>query len=497
MRRLIFMLLGLWIFTSNAQDITRLEYFIDTDPGYGSATSIPITPDPSVATSFNMATSGISYGVHFLFARVEDADRKWSESSMVPVIIGEYTNPGNLVQMEYFIDNDPGFGLATQRTVTLGKNISQAFTINVSGVNNGVHHFFVRVKDEDGIWSLTQHTAFFTQDLTASDIVKLEYFIDNDPGYGSGKNVPVAGGKDVSRIFIIDLTGISPGIHELYVRAKNAVNRWSMVQISPILAIDPAVPDIVQLEYFYDTDPGYGEGIQVPVTSGQDVSQVFNMDTTGLSPGRHVINIRVRNAGNDWSNAGYQEFSIFRTKIFLEGLFNPSAGIMNPAQNESGNQWGPGIADHITLQLRDQNPPYSIFFEKETALGTNGMTTLLFNEHLDPYYVAVKHRNSIETWSAAPVSIPDLTTTYDFTSSASLAYGDNMKLMGTVYAIWGGDVNQDGIVDSGDMNPVENESMAVTMGYVPEDANGDGIVDSGDMNIVENNSMDVIMVMTP
>jgi hypothetical protein len=497
MRRLIFILLGLWIFTSKAQNITRLEYFIDTDPGYGSATSIPVTPDPSVATSFNMVTSGISYGVHFLFARAEDANGNWSESSMVPVIIGEYTNPGNLVQMEYFIDNDPGFGLATQRTVAPGKNLSQAFTLDISGFSNGVHHFFVRVKDEDGIWSLTQHTVFFTQDLATADIVRLEYFIDNDPGYGLGKNVPVTEGKDVSKTFVIDLTGISPGIHELYVRAKNSVNRWSMVQISPILAIDPAVPDIVQLEYFFDTDPGYGAGIQVPVTSGQDVSQVFNMDTTGLSPGRHVINIRVKNAGNDWSDAGYQEFSIFRARIFLEGLFNPSAGIMNAAQNESGNQWGPDIADHITLQLRDQNPPHGIFFEKEIPLGINGFATLLFNQHLDPYYVAIRHRNSIETWSAAPVSIPDLTTTYDFTSSASLAYGDNMKPMGSVFAIWGGDINQDGIIDSGDMNPVENASIALTSGYVVEDVNGDGLVDSGDMNIVENNSIALVTAITP
>lgn len=497
MRRIIYIFLGLWIFTTNAQDITRLEYFIDTDPGYGSATSIPVTPDPSVSTSFNMVTSGISYGVHFLFARAADADGKWSESSMVPVIIGEYNNPGNLVQMEYFIDNDPGFGLATQRTVTPGQNISQAFNLDVSGFDNGVHHFFVRVKDEDGIWSLTQHTVFFTQDLTTADLVKLEYFIDNDPGHDSGKNVPVTAGKDVSKTFIIDLTGISPGIHELYVRAKNAVNHWSLVQISPVLAIDPAVPDIVQLEYFFDTDPGYGAGIQVPVTTGQDVSEVLEMDTTGLSPGRHVIYVRAKNMRNDWSNLGYQEFSIFRAKLFLEGLFNPSAGIMNPAQNEYGNQWGPDIADHITLQLRDQNPPYGIFFEKEIPLGTNGFATLLFNQHLDPYYVAVRHRNSIETWSAAPVSIPDLTTTYDFASSASFAYGDNMKPVGSVFAIWGGDINQDGLVDSGDMNPVENESTLVTMGYLPEDVNGDGIIDSGDMNIVENNSTAVIQVITP
>ena len=41
----------------------------------------------------------------------------------------------------------------------------------------------------------------------------------------------------------------------------------------------------------------------------------------------------------------------------------------------------------------------------------------------------------------------------------------------------GGDVNQDGIVDSGDMNPIENASVALTMGYIAEDVNGDGLID--------------------
>ena len=47
------------------------------------------------------------------------------------------------------------------------------------------------------------------------------------------------------------------------------------------------------------------------------------------------------------------------------------------------------------------------------------------------------------------------------------------------------------------MNPVENASTNVIMGYVAEDVNGDGIVDTGDMNIVENNSTNVIMAITP
>jgi hypothetical protein len=72
-----------------------------------------------------------------------------------------------------------------------------------------------------------------------------------------------------------------------------------------------------------------------------------------------------------------------------------------------------------------------------------------------------------------------------------------MKPVGSIYVIWGGDVNQDGIVDSGDMNPIENASVSLTMGYVAEDVNGDGIVDSSDMNVVENNSIALVSVITP
>ena len=114
------------------------------------------------------------------------------------------------------------------------------------------------------------------------------------------------------------------------------------------------------------------------------------------------------------------------------------------------------------------------------------------------YYITIRHKNSIETTTASAVSFTGSTVSYDFTTGAAQAYGGNQKDAGGGYfAIWGGDVNQDGIVDTGDMNPVENASANFVMGYVPEDANGDGIVDTSDMNIVENNSTYIIMLITP
>ncbi|MBK7852796.1 MAG: hypothetical protein IPJ66_17110 [Bacteroidetes bacterium] len=55
------------------------------------------------------------------------------------------------------------------------------------------------------------------------------------------------------------------------------------------------------------------------------------------------------------------------------------------------------------------------------------------------------------------------TTNYDFTTSASQAYASNQIILpdGSA-ALYGGDVNQDGVVDSADFNSVENSSQLIS-----------------------------------
>ena len=65
------------------------------------------------------------------------------------------------------------------------------------------------------------------------------------------------------------------------------------------------------------------------------------------------------------------------------------------------------------------------------------------------------------------------------------------------YVIYGGDVNLDGYIDSGDMTPLDNDSNNFVSGYANTDVNGDGFVDSGDMTIVDNNGNAFISAVTP
>ena len=205
-----------------------------------------------------------------------------------------------------------------------------------------------------------------------------------------------------------------------------------------------------------------------------------------------------RNSANP-SMGAYENGAVSTNKtlnitLFLEGLYSGS-GIMNQAYDDMGPHFGTGIADRVTIELHDGTTPFTTAYTYGDAdLNTSGTLaiTTLPASITGSYYIVIKHRNSIETWSTVPVSFAGGTVSYDFSSASSQAYGNNLKLMGTVYVIFGGDASQDGAVDGTDMALIDNASTAVLVGYNPEDVNGDGIVDGSDMAMVDNNSTAIV-----
>ncbi|KAF0193830.1 MAG: hypothetical protein FD166_3636, partial [Bacteroidetes bacterium] len=109
----------------------------------------------------------------------------------------------------------------------------------------------------------------------------------------------------------------------------------------------------------------------------------------------------------------------------------------------------------------------------------------------------IKHRNSIETTTALPLSFAGADIIYNFTTAASQAYGSNLHQAGSNFVIFGGDVNQDGSVDTGDMTPVDNDAGSFAGGYLNTDINGDGTVDTGDITVIDNNAASFTGKITP
>ena len=118
------------------------------------------------------------------------------------------------------------------------------------------------------------------------------------------------------------------------------------------------------------------------------------------------------------------------------------------------------------------------------------------------YYLVVKQRASVETWSASTVSfVKGSTVSYDFTDAQTKAYGDNQVQVNSSpvrWAIYGGDCNQDGYVDPLDMSLIDQDSFNYVSGTgLATDVNGDHFVDPLDMSIADQNSFNYVGIKRP
>ena len=207
---------------------------------------------------------------------------------------------------------------------------------------------------------------------------------------------------------------------------------------------------------------------------------------------------------------GYPSVKILSVKVLPEGLFDGVSGL-NKTQNLSGDQWPGDVADTIQIRLMGSSSPYTTFMVMHPLELNDDGTIEEINipgSVSGSYYIAVFHRNSLETWSAQPLSFVQDEVSYDFTDDDSKAYGDNLKDDNGTYLIFAGDITSDGIyypdspVQDGMINGEDNYYVHEAyydgeLGYVTSDLNGDGMVDSNDEILVYDNYLLGIVKITP
>ncbi len=151
------------VFTSQAYpDVTKGEYFIDTDPGTAKATAITIgTIDSAITQTFTANTTGLSPGYHRLYIRTRDGDGRWSLTTRRSIEIIKSLDTAKITAAEYFFSNDPGFGKAATKTfATPSANSTFTFNISYNSIPTGADTLFVRVVNTDKIWSFTKLAKF-------------------------------------------------------------------------------------------------------------------------------------------------------------------------------------------------------------------------------------------------------------------------------------------------------------------------------------------------
>lgn len=171
-------------------------------------------------------------------------------------------------------------------------------------------------------------------------------------------------------------------------------------------------------------------------------------------------------------------------KVIPQGFYNPLTDKLR-------------MKDTVKVYLRETTLPFKILDSMKTLIDSvtfqGSVRTILPHSS---YYIVVRHRNSIETWSSAPEYFEE-SINYDFTTSASQAYGNNQTLTEGKYCIYSGDENQDGAIDVSDGIDIFNDANLFASGYVKTDVDGDKFVDASDMIVTYNNSLNFISVISP
>lgn len=170
-------------------------------------------------------------------------------------------------------------------------------------------------------------------------------------------------------------------------------------------------------------------------------------------------------------------------KLFVEGYYAGNETMTSVKNNQ--DQTSPtNEVETVTATLWAGTNPV----EKATAtLQTDGTASFQF-ETAGEYVVSVRGGNGLEVFTPSALTVGTTPLNYDFTVSASQAFGSNqVEVESGVFALYSGDCNGDGEINITDLNLVNDAIDASLSGVQVTDLNGDGAVDNSDSTYVVNN----------
>ncbi len=144
-----------WI--AAAQNMDRMEYFIDTDPGFGNATTVNFTPQPQIY-NYPFAVSipsNLPAGIHTIGYRTRSSDGLWGQTNFTTFQTADPVTAMQIESVQYFWNQDPGF-TAVGSVPIAGQAFPQSIEIPVD-LPAGEHILFLRAIDSNGRFSHTNY----------------------------------------------------------------------------------------------------------------------------------------------------------------------------------------------------------------------------------------------------------------------------------------------------------------------------------------------------
>jgi hypothetical protein len=490
--------------------IIAAEYFIDTDPGQGNATSLPIVAGEQTQFDGTITLPNLSEGLHRLCIRTKQLEGAWSMVEVKNFWIQtiDTSTTQQIVATEYYFDTDPGQGNGNSISINPSAVVNWNHSIPVPSSLEGLHRIYWRTQDNHGKWSMSETRMIYLLPpiIHAAEITAVEYYFDTDPGVGNATSLPItAGGPTINACDFISVPNLSLGNHRIYFRTKDNLQHWSLHEGKSFSVVNSSNVDITanstsvcpntnatmtafttngyaNYQWYKDCDPidGATTATYVPLSAGHYWVTVSKLGQVQVDD---VV----------LYDSCYMSFSL---KLFLQGYYMGSGSMQSVLANQGENP-NTSLTDFIDVKAYDKNT-LNFISSGPGILFTDGTVSCSMSPVYDSVYLCISHRNTIQTWSANPVLLSNQFN-YDFTTAASQAFGDNqIEVEPGVFALYTGDIDQDGFIDSFDFPLLDTDIFNGANGYyMTTDLNGDGFVDSFDYPIFDVNSFNGVSVISP
>jgi hypothetical protein len=247
---------------------------------------------------------------------------------------------------------------------------------------------------------------------------------------------------------------------------------------------------LVSTTFFADADmDGFGGSSSQQLCAPSGIYSVTNTDDCDdtdslIHPGASEICYNgIDENCNGMFDDSCSEF--LHVKLFIEGFYEGN-GTMIPVINAA---MYPSLCDTVTIRLHAVTAPYQVLFSIKDAIDITGNGIFQFPLAVigNEYFISVRHRNALETWSRNPVLFTGMVNC-NFVQDSSFAFGSNMKNLGDGnFAMFSGDINHDGAINLFDLNLIELNASDFGTGYNISDLTGDNLIESTDFSLIENN----------
>jgi hypothetical protein len=101
--------------------------------------------------------------------------------------------------------------------------------------------------------------------------------------------------------------------------------------------------------------------------------------------------------------------------MFIQGYYAGNNS-MHASLFSNGFSSDPTACDSITVRLHEPAIPHAPAVTSKALLHSNGNAEIFFPSSVfnHTYYISIRHRNSIETWSKEPVLFTSPSVSFDF-----------------------------------------------------------------------------------